>query len=357
MRAVRDYPWHALEHLSRRSVRSLRRLRRLFSRDYSLSQTLGELTGTEVEIVLRHVGRARGASAAREIVLKFVPSGAHVGVSLEPDGVHSLLARALGRPLGLTRPEADLGSTLSGAAAALALEVARRLSTSPVELESRVPDHEPWEVEATLLLEGQPFAARIRAWVESDETAPSPDWAPLGDARIELPLVVALSTASRGELSELAVGDAWFPGAGWWIDRALEGRAVLAGGASERGISVELPHGGAVVLRGEAVDLALESATGREAAEVMSSSENKPETSLAEVVLEAPVVVRVELGSVSLSAAEVTSLRPGDVLETGRKLAEPVVLRVAGKAIARGDLVDVEGELGVRIRELVGGES
>ena len=67
----------------------------------------------------------------------------------------------------------------------------------------------------------------------------------------------------------------------------------------------------------------------------------------------APVVVRVEIGTVSVNAGDVASLRPGDVLHTGKRLAEPVVLRVGGRAIARGDLVDVEGELGVRVRELL----
>jgi flagellar motor switch protein FliM len=42
------------------------------------------------------------------------------------------------------------------------------------------------------------------------------------------------------------------------------------------------------------------------------------------------------------------------VIETGRRIAEPVTLRVAGQVVARGELVDVEGELGVRIRELFG---
>lgn len=74
---------------------------------------------------------------------------------------------------------------------------------------------------------------------------------------------------------------------------------------------------------------------------------------LTEVVLDAAVVVRVELGEVGLTAREWARLAPGDVLETGLRVAEPVALRVAGRVVARGELVDVEGELGVRIRELV----
>ncbi len=75
----------------------------------------------------------------------------------------------------------------------------------------------------------------------------------------------------------------------------------------------------------------------------------------ADAALDAPLVVRVELGVVTMTAREWARLRPGDVIETGRRIAEPVVLRIAGRAVAKGELVDIEGELGVRIREL-GGE-
>ena len=70
---------------------------------------------------------------------------------------------------------------------------------------------------------------------------------------------------------------------------------------------------------------------------------------LVEAVGEIPVVVRVEVGSVQLLAREWAALGPGDVLTVGRKIAEPVVLRVAGVEVARGELVDVEGDVGVRI--------
>jgi flagellar motor switch/type III secretory pathway protein FliN len=83
----------------------------------------------------------------------------------------------------------------------------------------------------------------------------------------------------------------------------------------------------------------------------MSGHEDASATS--EAVLDAPLVVRVELGAVTMSAREWAALRPGDVVAVGRRVSEPVVLRVAGMVVARGELVDIEGELGVRIREQV----
>jgi flagellar motor switch/type III secretory pathway protein FliN len=84
----------------------------------------------------------------------------------------------------------------------------------------------------------------------------------------------------------------------------------------------------------------------------MTQPDDIAHASLKETVLDTPLVVRVEIGTVTLLAREWAELQPGDVIETGRHLAEPVVLRVAGQEVAKGELVNVEGELGVRIREI-----
>lgn len=67
---------------------------------------------------------------------------------------------------------------------------------------------------------------------------------------------------------------------------------------------------------------------------------------------ELPVQVTCEIGRVTLSAREVLELRPGAVVPVGRPLAGPVDLTAGGRVIARGELVDVEGEIGVRVTEL-----
>ena len=68
---------------------------------------------------------------------------------------------------------------------------------------------------------------------------------------------------------------------------------------------------------------------------------------------ELPVQITCEIGRVTLSAKEVLELRPGTVLPVGRPLAGPVDLTAGGRVLARGELVDVEGEIGVRITEIV----
>lgn len=64
---------------------------------------------------------------------------------------------------------------------------------------------------------------------------------------------------------------------------------------------------------------------------------------------DAPLEVHVEVARFSLTLEELQRLRAGDVLVTGRKLGEHVVLRVSGRTFAEGELVDVEGEIGVRL--------
>lgn len=72
-------------------------------------------------------------------------------------------------------------------------------------------------------------------------------------------------------------------------------------------------------------------------------------------VEDAPLVVRVEVGTARLSAREWSAVSEGDVLTLDRRLADPVSLRVGGVEIARGELVDVDGELGVRVTSLLRG--
>ncbi len=62
-----------------------------------------------------------------------------------------------------------------------------------------------------------------------------------------------------------------------------------------------------------------------------------------------PVTLTVELGRVSLPLRRLAELRPGDVLELGRHAREPVELTSGGRLIARGELVQVDTELGVRV--------
>jgi type III secretion system YscQ/HrcQ family protein len=79
---------------------------------------------------------------------------------------------------------------------------------------------------------------------------------------------------------------------------------------------------------------------------------NKPEGS--ELLADIPLQIAVELARVPVTADEVVALKVGQVLELHRSPGEPVELSVNGKVVARGELVEVEGQLGVRVLSLAG---
>ncbi len=63
--------------------------------------------------------------------------------------------------------------------------------------------------------------------------------------------------------------------------------------------------------------------------------------------------VDVRLGSTEITIGELLELRPGSALTMGGPVDAPVEVLVGNQVIARGELVAVEDELGVRITEIV----
>ena len=66
-----------------------------------------------------------------------------------------------------------------------------------------------------------------------------------------------------------------------------------------------------------------------------------------------PVTLTVELGKLSLTVSRLAELKPGDVLELGRHAREPVELTSGGRLVARGELVQIDTELGVRVLNML----
>jgi type III secretion system YscQ/HrcQ family protein len=66
-------------------------------------------------------------------------------------------------------------------------------------------------------------------------------------------------------------------------------------------------------------------------------------------VTEIPVTLVVELGRVNLSLGRVADLKPGDIVELGRNPREPVELTSNGRLVARGELVQLDTELAIRL--------
>lgn len=69
-------------------------------------------------------------------------------------------------------------------------------------------------------------------------------------------------------------------------------------------------------------------------------------------VSELPVELAVTLGQITLTHAEASAMVPGSLVKTGIPVGAQVQLVAGGRLIARGELVEIEGELGVRILSL-----
>lgn len=68
-----------------------------------------------------------------------------------------------------------------------------------------------------------------------------------------------------------------------------------------------------------------------------------------------PVGVRVELGRSRMTISELMKLTPGSLIELDREAHQPVDILVGGKLVARGEVVTIGDQYGVRITSVVSG--
>jgi type III secretion system YscQ/HrcQ family protein len=316
--------------------------------------------GGPVEIVL---GDAY-AVAARELeaqshgtrVRLVGPGGRHALLVLDPRLAPRLARRALG-----TESDAELAAprplTLAESGA-IEFLVSALLDAGPLRPDGVIAAEDPLEPftigpDASLLA----LEARLRtpvgdgwARVLAPESmrlhvpsAPRGPWRGerLAGARVALRLELQRATLTRDELGKLTPGDVVL------LDH----------------LDVRDPRGGPVLLRlgrgvfrgrldGDALQIE-EPFTLNLGAPHMDTRDEKPSDAASALLLgELPVEVVCELGRVTMSGRELLELRPGAVIPVGRPLSGPCDLTVGGRVVARGELVDVEGELGVRVTQM-----
>ncbi len=68
-----------------------------------------------------------------------------------------------------------------------------------------------------------------------------------------------------------------------------------------------------------------------------------------------PVELAVEIGRTQMTIGQTLELRPGSVVSLNRLAGEPVDLLVNGKPIARGEVVVIDEEFGLRVTDVVAG--
>ena len=153
----------------------------------------------------------------------------------------------------------------------------------------------------------------------------------LGDYRIDLSLMVANLTLAHDLVAELTSGDVLV---GEACPRSLvgnKGHLVTENGS----FPVLIEHRSVVVL-------------GRHAEGVIMEPQHQGE-GLAEGL---PVAIVVEAARLTVSLAQLASLREGDLLDLAEPLNAAVTLRAGELVIAKGELVDIDGDAGIRLTEV-----
>jgi hypothetical protein len=134
----------------------------------------------------------------------------------------------------------------------------------------------------------------------------------------DLPIVVARAAVARDALARLAVRDIIT------VERTLEleiGDGAVGLHAAPRAVEAKVATG--YVRR----DMAL------------------PD--------DAHLELTVQLGTTRMSLRGLSELAVGQIVSLGRPLVGPFEVRVGGRVVGQGELIDIDGELGVRIVSLV----
>jgi flagellar motor switch protein FliN/FliY len=74
-----------------------------------------------------------------------------------------------------------------------------------------------------------------------------------------------------------------------------------------------------------------------------------------ERLYDVPVELAVEIGRTQMTIRETLALGPGSIVTLNRLAGEPVDLLVNGKPIARGEVVVIDEEFGLRVTEVTTG--
>jgi type III secretion protein Q len=154
----------------------------------------------------------------------------------------------------------------------------------------------------------------VTAQVPAELVMRAPPPRPPHGWRLDLPIVVGRCALARASLAGLTAGDVVT------IERRLElvvggggiGLSALPGAVEARVVTEYVPR-----------DMAL------------------PD--------EAHFELTVQLGTARMSLRELGELAIGQIVALGRPLAGPYEVRAAGRVVGHGELVDIAGELGVRI--------
>jgi flagellar motor switch protein FliN/FliY len=71
------------------------------------------------------------------------------------------------------------------------------------------------------------------------------------------------------------------------------------------------------------------------------------------LILDVPLELSVEIGRTKMQVKDILDLRNGSIVELDKQAGDPVDIFVNGRILARGDVVVINDNFGVRITEIV----
>ncbi|PIR17487.1 MAG: hypothetical protein COV46_03920 [Deltaproteobacteria bacterium CG11_big_fil_rev_8_21_14_0_20_49_13] len=111
-----------------------------------------------------------------------------------------------------------------------------------------------------------------------------------------------------------------------------------------------------VLAEDEAEEVLEEEAAEAVEEEILMEEEEAPESVNEEAVKmtgDVPVQIVAVMGKRTVSVKELVSFKMGSVIDLARPANEMIDLVAGGKLVAKGELVDIDGKLGVRIVKMV----
>jgi len=352
--SARPYPFDRLPSLTRGDVERLGRWARAapWGALSAGRERARELLGHPVSVQPRAPERQRPLPPLDAARPTLVWTGeAEIGLTLDPTLAAAIVELTLGGSVAAADIAAGpLGELERGV---LSYAFGRWLAGSPWQvadafahpaaLHALLVDPIRWPAEIAI----GPLRGEAALWLPPDAAPPRPralpHWAT--ELPVELVLDAGDATLTARELHALRPGDVLVP------DRigvardpdGLRGHARLSASGARWGVACVIEDGEARVARRADRDSPI---TAR--LEELMSDDASP----LEAMGDTPVQLTVELARLSVPLGELASLAPGAVLRTGRPLGEPVQLRAGDRVIGQGELVEVEGELGVRLLDL-----
>jgi type III secretion protein Q len=358
MREVRSYPYDRWPRMSVREAESLRA--------WARATPLQDLIESAPEVA-RWLGVAPAISPGVPAIARvgFDPAdavlfeedgGARAALVLDPRIASALLDRCVGGDgAGL---EAAVGPLQNVERGLLAYAFARWLASSrsrfrvasilgsrdALDLALGPAPHVRWPFELGIGRSRGPGVLWLAADGGAARARGAPAW--IGELDVELILHAGHATLAASVIAELAVGDiVVVDGCTLAIDeRAVAGHAELRARSTSWTWRAQIEP--------DALRIEREGLGGSFA----SSKEVDVEDASAVLgkIGDTPVTLVLELARFAVPLAEVAAFGPGEVVRTGRPIGDRVVLRAGDRIVATGELVDVGGEIGVRLISITG---